>query len=387
MMNVQDFMASMLQDGFGAGMPGSGQQKGKITDKSFQEMMERMGMWMMMAPGMVPQEGQNQGDAVPDGMASLQGTGMATALDFLNGGGEMPEGWNPYQEAGTADQTDQSLFMEKMALLGRQNRVVMADDGAQEATGENLELQTAKEGKAAGIDLSGWQLPEEGAENPADTVLPKESALPQMAQPEPEDGRAVLPLNDGGASSKTQEQTTGKSDQNANTDALSGTLADNSVPSVPKFRTAEAQTEVPVYHHQVDHEEALGKDMSKLISRQIRAGTKEFEIQLEPQNLGKITIKVSSHDNQTTIAMLCSEEKTLSLLAQNAKELGVIMENNLGTPAQILVDKQAPDYLNQENNQRENQQKEQQKEKQRERKPSGDEDFIQKLRLGMMSVS
>lgn len=127
--------------------------------------------------------------------------------------------------------------------------------------------------------------------------------------------------------------------------------------------------------------------MSKLISGQIREGQKEFEIQLEPQNLGKITIKVSSHDNQTTIAMLCSEERTLSLLAQNAKELGVIMENNLGAPAQILVDKQAPDYLNQENSQKENQQKERQKEKQSEKKHSGDEDFVQKLRLGMMSVS
>lgn len=386
MMNVQDFMTSMLREGFGSGLPGSGQQKGKPTDATFQDMMGQMGMWMMMAPGnMFQQAGGDQGNTLPDGMVVSQGAEVVSALDILNGSGQASEEWLPYLEDGAADN---AMFLEKMALLGRQNCIVTEDTAGQTVLEADQELPVSEEGKTAGIDLSGLKLPEEGADDQAEAVMPRESAVTQMVQPETEDeAGTVIPLKDTGTPDSDQDQTKGKDSRGSHAEALSNTLADSSVPNEPVFQKAEIKAEVPVYHHHVENEQALSSDLSKIISGQVKAGQKELEIQLEPQNLGKITIKVSSHDNQTTIALLCSEEKTLNLLAQNAKELGAIMENNLGVPAQILVDKQAPDYLNQENNQGDNQQKEQQKEKQREKKHSGGGDFIQKLRLGMASAS
>lgn len=385
-MNVQDFMTSMLlKDGFGSGMPGGGQLKGKNADKSFQDMMERMGMWMMMAPGMPQQNGQDQGEMVPDGLGLPLETNAALELDLLNAGGQMPENWNPYLQDGAADH---SVFLDRMALMSRQNGVVTGDADIRGIAGDALKTQAISTEETAGIDISGWQLSEEGADIQEDAVLTKESMMPQTAVTESaDDGSQALSLKNAGSSGQAEDQAAGKSGKDTNAEALTSSLADTAMRQGPKLQTAETHAKAPVYHHHVEQEQNLGKDLSKLISGQIREGQKEFEIQLEPQNLGKITIKVSNHDNQTTIAMLCSEERTLSLLAQNAKELGVIMENNLGAPAQILVDKQAPDYLNQENSQKENQQKERQKEKQSEKKHSGDEDFIQKLRLGMMSVS
>lgn len=383
MMNVQDFMTSMLRDGFGSDMLGGRPQKDKPTDATFQDMLGQMGMWMMAAPGnMLQQTGENPGNVMPDGMMVSQEVEMVSTLDAFNGSGQMPEEWLPYLEGSAADN---AVFLERMALLGRQNCILTEDTAGQIGLGGDQNLQVNKEDAAAGMDLSGWQLPEEGADEQGEALMPKESTMAQ--QETAIDMDAATSLKGAEAADSNQDQATGKDDRDSNTEILSHTLADSSVPNKPTFRNAEVHAEVPVYHHHVEKEQELGIDLSNIISNQVKSGQNELEIQLEPQNLGKITIKVSSHDNQTTIALLCSEEKTLSLLAQNAKELGAIMENNLGVPAQILVDKQAPDYLNQENNQGDNQQKEQQREKQREKKHSGDGDFIQKLRLGMTSVA
>lgn len=130
--------------------------------------------------------------------------------------------------------------------------------------------------------------------------------------------------------------------------------------------------------------EDLETKLSEQILKQIRVGRGELDVQLEPYNLGKIRIKVSYEDNQVSVSVLCSESKTLKLLAQSAGELGSILENNLERPVQILVDKQGADYLN---NQKEQGSGQEQHQPQHEnRKEENREDFIQKLRLGILDA-
>lgn len=128
----------------------------------------------------------------------------------------------------------------------------------------------------------------------------------------------------------------------------------------------------------------LETKLSEQILKQIRVGRGELDVQLEPYNLGKIRIKVSYEDNQVSVSVLCSESKTLKLLTQSAGELGSILENNLERPIQILVDKQGTDYLN---NQKEQGSGQEQHQPQHEnRKEENREDFIQKLRLGILDA-
>lgn len=146
-------------------------------------------------------------------------------------------------------------------------------------------------------------------------------------------------------------------------------------------KTGQAEFHVPVTEKDVS--ETLGRTLSQAV----RTGHNEFEIQLEPANLGRISIKVSTEDHQTVILLSCSQEKTLQLLAQNAKEIGAIMESNLGTPPQILVERQAADYLEQESNQAKQQNQERQQEQQQRHRGSREqEDFLQKLRVGLIGV-
>ncbi|MGL6219684.1 MAG: flagellar hook-length control protein FliK [Lacrimispora sphenoides] len=130
-----------------------------------------------------------------------------------------------------------------------------------------------------------------------------------------------------------------------------------------------------------DHSKELEAKLSEQILKQIREGNGELDIQLEPHNLGKIRIRISYEDNQISVSLLCTESRTLKLLSQSAGDLGSILESNLERPFQVLVDKQEPDYLNQQQEQGSRQeQREQHQESQREEN-SGD--FIQKLRLGI----
>nr|WP_288830520.1 flagellar hook-length control protein FliK [uncultured Clostridium sp.] len=133
-----------------------------------------------------------------------------------------------------------------------------------------------------------------------------------------------------------------------------------------------------------ENSKELEAKLSEQILKQIREGNGELDIQLEPHNLGKIRIKISYEDNQISVSLLCTESRTLKLLSQSAGNLGSILESNLERPFQVLVDKQEPDYLNQQQEQGGRQgQSGQHQESQRE---ENREDFIQKLRLGIFET-
>lgn len=134
-----------------------------------------------------------------------------------------------------------------------------------------------------------------------------------------------------------------------------------------------------------ENQEDLEAKLSEQLLRQIQAGRKELEVQLEPVNLGKIRIKVSYEDNQVSVSVLCTESKTLKALSQSAGDLGSILESNLERPVQILVDKQESDYLNNQQQQQEGRQQQQQQQQQS-RNGEDNSDFLQKLRLGILDA-
>lgn len=133
-----------------------------------------------------------------------------------------------------------------------------------------------------------------------------------------------------------------------------------------------------------ENQEKLEADLSEQILRQVRTGKRELEVQLEPHNLGKINIKVTYEENQISVSVLCTESKTLKLLSQSAADLGSILESNIERPVQIVVDKQENDYLN---NQQQKEGGQQQREQQQEQsRDENSEDFLQKMRLGILGT-
>lgn len=139
---------------------------------------------------------------------------------------------------------------------------------------------------------------------------------------------------------------------------------------------------------QVSNPEELPQEVTKELLVKTQAGQKEFEIQITPENLGKITVKVLYEKGVSTVSIVCSEKKTMELLAQSAREIGTVMEHNLGKPTEVYVEKQETDNLWQEQQEndhagRESEQR-RQKEEAEKMKTARNGRFLQELRLGLI---
>lgn len=128
--------------------------------------------------------------------------------------------------------------------------------------------------------------------------------------------------------------------------------------------------------------------LGDMLAKTITSGKQEFEIQLEPLNLGKMLVKVSYEAGRAAISIVCSESKTMQAMAQNAKELGSILESHMGTQTQVIVDKGQPsDYLEQQAQQEKNHQDEQTQQNHKKEAENDDAEavsFLQQLRLGLV---
>ena len=139
---------------------------------------------------------------------------------------------------------------------------------------------------------------------------------------------------------------------------------------------------------QVSQPEELPEKVTDQILAKVNEGVTEFEIHIEPENLGKIAVKILYQAGQATVSILCSEKRALDVLGNNAREIGNVLQRNLGGETTIIVEKQETDYLhqNREDNQQSQQDAQQQQKKEQNQKQNAEdaEQFLQRLRLGLM---
>lgn len=223
-----------------------------------------------------------------------------------------------------------------------------------------------------------------------------ETAAPQMTRPEtkaettaPEQPEtAVVPetVQKPQASVKNESSPAGKDNSQAQPEShMAEQTAQAPVAQTqPEVQVVKQEEPVRMY---VPQSEALPEKVADQLLAKISEGVQEFEIHIEPANLGKIAVKILYQEGQATISVMCSEKRALDVLGRNAGELGQVIEKNLGGTTTIIVDKQESDYLNQQKdeNQQNGQdaQQNQQKESKNEQSPEEAEQFLQKLRLGL----
>lgn len=127
----------------------------------------------------------------------------------------------------------------------------------------------------------------------------------------------------------------------------------------------------------------MEQDLKDIVTYNLKQSGDKVEIQLNPSNLGKITIELVQKDGSMSVVMTAENSKTLSLLAQHAGGLENIMQERLAQPVQVYIEQQQPQQQF-DDSQRQNQQQQQQQNKQ----PSKDEqqNFIDQLRLGLYQM-
>lgn len=128
--------------------------------------------------------------------------------------------------------------------------------------------------------------------------------------------------------------------------------------------------------------------LSSLIEKTVTTGAREIEVRLEPAHLGKIVIKASYELGKASVLITCSSDKTADILSHHAAELGGILRDRMGTPTQIVLERQPEQYLDQNGHggQQAGPDQEERREQQqkKDRRQALESDFLQQLRLGIV---
>lgn len=249
-----------------------------------------------------------------------------------------------------------------------------AVDLAGEMISEAVPEQTGVPAEAAGTEVSGFQA--EG--KPQETVQVKEPEA-QAAAPETVEAAPVR-------KEAVKTRSTGEENHQQSNDHQMEQTAAAPAAQAPVRNVQEDVTPQEVTTVHVAQPEELPEKLTDHILSKMSEGAQSFEIEIEPENLGKIAVKILYEDGQATVSILCTEKKALDALGNHAREIGGIIDRNLGGETKIIVEKQEPDYLNRdrdENQQEKQGGQEQQKEGNKKQDNEDSEQFLQKLRLGL----
>ncbi len=130
-------------------------------------------------------------------------------------------------------------------------------------------------------------------------------------------------------------------------------------------------------------------DMEKQLADTIEANLKtagdKVEVQLEPENLGRITIEMVQHEGKIGLVIYAESTKTTSLLAQHAGNLCALLEDRSGQIVQVQVQQQEQQPQPQYDGH--NQQEQQQEQQQHPQQSKAEQDsFLGQLRLGLTQL-
>ena len=184
-----------------------------------------------------------------------------------------------------------------------------------------------------------------------------------------------------------------------NTDSAAAVKDEKNVPSdalsvkPQSHQTTVVKAEAAERAGQTGEMKSEYADMLKdMIAKQIINGNKELEIKLTPRSLGDLTVKVSYQDGAAAVSIICSDKKALQAMSQKAGELGLILENNLGSRTEVIVetrqDQQGRLYEDGRGQQSYNgQQSSEQQHSDKKQNETETIDFLQQLRLGIRKES
>lgn len=126
--------------------------------------------------------------------------------------------------------------------------------------------------------------------------------------------------------------------------------------------------------------------LGERIEQAVQQGQNTIEVQLTPQELGKITIRLSVGEEGTLVSLHSANAKTVSLLSEHAANIGAIVEQNHPGNVSVRVEQENANaqqqYTQQEHS---NQNGGQQQQQQRHQAPPHSDDFVQQFRLGLIA--
>ncbi|NDO46393.1 flagellar hook-length control protein FliK [Clostridium sp. MD294] len=193
---------------------------------------------------------------------------------------------------------------------------------------------------------------------------------------------------------KTEQATTAETNTNTaqtNTSEEETNIFEEEIPTTNRKTFSDDVINIKVGENaQISGGEVAQKVSDKMLAK-FAQHENEFEIQLMPKELGKIVIKLVMENGQAHISMFAENAKTSSLLAEKAREISSIIEQNTGNETNVeVVDKKEMQAQDQNREAKGDgfarQKEEQQKQHQQRMQAEQSIDFIQQMRLGLWNA-
>ena len=127
-------------------------------------------------------------------------------------------------------------------------------------------------------------------------------------------------------------------------------------------------------------QDTLTEDLGNYLDTKISEKKGKLELSLEPERLGKLTIRLEYEKGKTEVTIFSTSAKTLEILSKEAGHLAQILEEKTGTPTVIYTPEQTENRQNmdQDTGHRRNGRQDQKEQRQKQ-----DDSFAQQLRLGL----
>lgn len=245
----------------------------------------------------------------------------------------------------------------------------------QQAAQQTVVPQTETAGAAvqtAQQAVSGQNMTEAGqqAAVPQENVQPQAVQQAQTQNPQQQSAGEQNTAMDTADAKKTEEPSVSVAQQEQ---PLFGEV--ETVPVKVGEATPKVNTEAP----------DMEKQLADTIQANLKTAGDKVEVQLEPANLGRITIEMVQHDGKLGLVIYAESAKTTSLLAQHAGNLGALLEDRSGQVVQIQVQQQEQQPQPQYDGH--NQQNQQQDQEQHPQQSQAEQDsFLGQLRLGLTQL-
>lgn len=130
----------------------------------------------------------------------------------------------------------------------------------------------------------------------------------------------------------------------------------------------------------------LADQLADKIVYKMNEGKQEFDLQLNPKELGKLNIKLTFENGNAQVLITCSNSKAQNMMASLTDNIRGILEANTGmtTTIHLQQDDMLQGQYNQDNLNQDGHGKQQSSQQESKNQSSDDLSFIDKLRLGLL---
>lgn len=159
----------------------------------------------------------------------------------------------------------------------------------------------------------------------------------------------------------------------------------------PELQTLQKTSQGDVIQFKVSDSKLINADtvVDNLADKIIMRNNNEFDLQLNPKELGKIHINVVFENGETKVSILCTTQQAMDALVGNIDKLAALLENRTGNTTFVQVSNEEnqlynQNYQQQEQDGRNNGRNSDAEKRNKNTKTENSIDFLEQMRLGLI---